>query len=184
MTQPRRPLDAYFTPDALATAIVGLLPIQPGALVWEPHAGGGAFVRALTARGAIVTASDINPEAPALLDPHRGPTFGMDFLTCERTDEPRPDWIVGNPPFTGFEAHVDHALKWAPNVVFLLRLAATESKSRVGMWQRWPLRKVWVLAERPSFTDGGTDSCAYGVFWFCDAWRGEPAQIVPGWSWK
>jgi hypothetical protein len=58
----RRPLDAYHTPPDLASALVRLLPIVPGALAWEPHAGGGAFVRALGSVGAKVTASDVDPE--------------------------------------------------------------------------------------------------------------------------
>lgn len=58
--------DAYYTPDALAARLVGLLDIAPGSTVWEPHAGGGAFVRPLLARGAVVRVSDADPEAPAL----------------------------------------------------------------------------------------------------------------------
>jgi len=34
-----------------------------------------------------------------------------------------------------------------------------------------------------SFTGSGTDSCAYGFFWFQRSYPGEPT-IVPGWSWK
>ena len=179
----RRPLDAYYTPDALASALVGVLPIAPVARVLEPHAGGGAFVRALVGRGVgRVLAADVDPCAPIFLDPPRtGVTLcpGCDFLGFAWNDI---DWIVGNPPFRGLEAHVEHALTLAPNVAFLLRLAVMESKGRVPLWQTWPLRHVWVLAERPSFTDGGTDSAAYGFFWFQ---RGSTTPtITPGWSWK
>jgi hypothetical protein len=173
----RIPLDAYYTPDALAVALVGLLPIEPTDTVLEPHAGGGAFVRALLPRCSRVLACDVNPDAAGLALAHSA-HYG-DFLTCGIGGR----WIVGNPPFRGFEAHVDHALTLSRHVAFLMRLSVTESAGRVPMWQRWPLRKVWVLAERPSFTDGGTDSAAYGWFWF-DTHHDGPAEIVPGWSRK
>jgi len=173
----RRELDAYYTPDELAAFLVGLLPIEPTDTVMEPHAGGGAFVRALLPVCSRVLACDVNPEAPGLdlaHSAHRG-----DFLTCGISGR----WTVGNPPFRGHEAHIDHALSLSRHVAFLLRLAVMESRGRISMWQRWPLRKVWVLAERPSFTDGGTDSCAYGFFWWDQLWEG-PAEIVPCLSWR
>ena len=164
--------DAYYTPDDLATALVSTIPVA-GAVCWEPHAGGGAFVRALTAHGASrVIATDI-----------AGGQWGepLDFLMS--MPEPEAEWIVGNPPFTGFAAHVEHALAQAPNVAFLLRLAVMESAQRVECWRTWPLLRVYVLAERPSFTGGGTDSCAYGWFIFRRGYTGR-AEIVPGWGWK
>lgn len=173
----RRPLDAYYTPDALAEALVGLLPIEPTDTVLEPHAGGGAFVRALRPRCARVLACDVNPDAEGLAladSAYRG-----DFLSCGIGGR----WTVGNPPFRGFEAHVEHALSLSRHVAFLLRLAVMESQGRAPLWRRWPLRKVWVLAERPSFTNGGTDSAAYGFFWW-DRHHDGAAEIVPGWSWK
>jgi hypothetical protein len=171
----RRPLDAYYTPDALASSLVGLLPIEPTDTVMEPHAGGGAFVRALLPRAHRVIGCDVNPDAPGLglcHSAHRG-----SFLDCGIGAR----WIVGNPPFRGFEEHLDHALVLGRHVAFLLRLAVMESQSRADMWQRWPLRRVWVLARRPSFTGGGTDSCAYGFFWF-DRHHVGGAEIVPGWA--
>lgn len=169
----RRADDAYFTPDALATALVELIPVV-GCVCWEPHAGGGAFVRALGAAGAgAVIAGDISGQWGAPLD----------FLTAPWPAILPCDWIVGNPPFRNHEAHIDRALRMAPNVAFLLRLAVMESAARAPMWKRWPLRRVTVLAERPSFTDGGTDSAAYGFFWWQRGYTG-PAEVVPGWSWR
>jgi hypothetical protein len=168
----RRTGDAYHTPEPLARALVGLLPIH-SKICWEPHAGGGAFVRALVDQGAHVIATDINPDA--------GWGASWDFLTS--TQPGSIDWVVGNPPFRNHEAHIDRALRMAPNVAFLLRLAVMESAGRVDCWARWPLRRVTVLAERPSFTGGGTDSAAYGWFVFKRGHSG-PAEVVPGWSWK
>ena len=78
---------------------------------------------------------------------------------------------------------VDQALRFAENVAFLLRLAAMETAARAPMWKRWPLRRVTVLAERPSFTGGRTDNAAYGFFHWQRSHIG-PAEIVPGWSWR
>jgi hypothetical protein len=46
------PLGAYYTPDPVARACVATLGDLRGFRCWEPHAGGGAFVRALRAAGA------------------------------------------------------------------------------------------------------------------------------------
>jgi len=173
----RRALDAYYTPDALAEALVAVLPIEATDTVMEPHAGGGAFVRALRPRCARVLACDVNPDAEGLAladSAHRG-----DFLSCGISGR----WCVGNPPYRGFELHLEHALSLSRHVAFLLRLAVMESAGRANLWRGWPLRRVWVLAERPSFTGGRTDSAAYGWFWFDREWK-QPAEVIPGWSWR
>lgn len=176
----RRDLDAYYTPDALAQALVVVLPLSVDHdRVLEPHVGGGAFARALRGRCRSIAGMDINHDAKGFLECDRRMTG--DFLAAAPREY---DWVIGNPPYKGFEDHVDRALQEAPDVAFLLRLAALESRKRVGCWSRWPLYRVWVLAERPSFTeDGRSDSAAYGWFWFRRGHRGE-ARVVPGWSWR
>lgn len=158
-------LDRYYTPDALASALVALLPIAPGARVLEPHAGGGAFVRALEARGARVVPADLDEAA------------GWGPSRCFLRDLPaieRPGWIVGNPPYRDAEAHIRRALDvTGQHVAFLLRLAILESAKRRPLWEDHPPRRVWVLSSRPSFTGGGTDSAAYGWFWWDRRWREE-----------
>lgn len=174
----RRERDAYYTPDALARACVSVLDIAPGSRVLEPHVGGGAFVRAVRTQQptAHVTGCDINPGALGLAA--CDVDIDGDFLGLDG----EYDFIVGNPPFRGFDLHLQHALTLAPRVAFLLRIAVMESKGRIGLWRELPLRKVWVLAERPSFTGKGTDSAAYGWFHFMRGWPG-PAEVVPCWSW-
>lgn len=176
----RKEADAYYTPDALAVACVGLLRFPVGVVVWEPHAGGGAFVRALAARGARVVASDLTERRwPEATWQGQG-----DFLSIDPPGSPPPSWVVGNPPFRRFEDHVDHALSVAYNVAFLLRVGAMETAARSAWWARQPLRRVTVLAQRPSFTtDGRSDSAAYAWFEFERRWS-RPAVIVPGWSWR
>jgi hypothetical protein len=178
----RKPLDSYYTDPEVASFLVGLLDIQPGQSCLEPHVGAGAFAHALLRRGAVVWAQDIDPAAPYIAE--HGGHVG-DFLTEQHPGYPdQHAWIVGNPPFTGFERHVDRALELAPRVAFLLRLAAMETAGRISCWKRWPLARVWALAERPSFTGGKTDNCAYGLFLFKRGFIGERAEVIPGVAWS
>ncbi len=172
----RRMNDAYYTPDTLAARLVALLPIEATDTVMEPSAGGGAFVRALLPRCARVLACDVE-DCEGLRSAHTA--HRGDFLQCGIGGH----WTVGNPPYREWNRHLDHALTLGRHVAFLLRLAVMESAARAPMWQRWPLRRVWVLAERPSFTGGTSDNAAYGFFWF-DRHHAGAAEIVPGWRWR
>lgn len=159
----RLPGDAYYTPRALADAIVSALlrdgHLARGLAVIEPSRGSGTFVRALESAGCVVTGVDIDPEV--------FPDVCADFVTLDPSRY-APDAIVGNPPFSLAEEHTRHALKLVSRqggvVAFLLRLAFLEGKARAAFWRDHPAAHVYVLSERPSFTGGGTDSAAYGVF--------------------
>ena len=180
----RAPDDSYYTPDHVARACIATIPIAD---TWEPHAGGGAFVRALEARGATVWASDINPMHGAH-DALDGWPFGGS----------PPAWIVGNPPFDTAQEHIESAINIARDgVAFLLRLAFLEGQDRQEtFWRKHPCAEVHSFVRRPSFLEryedgtvgplrkrgkdgmiemdkhgnprkAGTDSAAYG--WFI--WR-------------
>ena len=169
----RRTGDAYYTPDALARVLVGLLPIAAGDTVLEPSVGGGAFVRSLSDVHSV--GIDIDPNAAGFSACNEAHV--ADFAGCPR----RANWIVGNPPFQAAEAHVRHALDLAPNVAMLLRLAFLETAGRLPFWRSFPAHRVWVLAERPSFTGGATDSCAYGWFWWRRPHAGPTVLEVLSW---
>lgn len=178
----RDPLDRYYTPRALARDLVATLPdcIRDGVVI-EPSVGGGAFADALRDRGAFVVGVDVDPNAAGF----RGPYDEVaDFLRWTY-DEPRDvSWVVGNPAYCDAEKHVVRALGMARvGVAMLLRLAFTEAQERVAFWRRWGphLDSVRVLAARPSFTGGGTDTCAYG--WF--VWRTDrlgAQRVIPCWT--
>lgn len=174
----RRPLDAYYTPDDLAEALVDVLPVYRCESAHEPHAGGGAFVRALMRRGMWVYATDINPDAGGMKLADMA--VCCDFL--DHTPRSQVSWVVGNPPYSNAEAHVRHAIDiTGRHVAFLLRLAFLESRKRVPFWREHPARKVWVLAERPSFTGGATDAAAYGWFWWDKQYTGPTELEVLSW---
>lgn len=174
-------LDAYFTPDPVARACVATIredlssALGPRVRVWEPSAGGGAFVRAAEALGCDVFASDLQARP------------GVDVRNALDGWDPtwgdRPHWIVGNPPFNEAEDHVRMALATAHDgVAVLLRLAFLEGAKRRAFWATWPAAEVHVLTARPSFTGGATDSCAYGWFVWRHSYRG--ATVLRHLDWK
>src|SRR5258708_6811329 len=137
----RLPLDGYFTPFALADALVNKLAIDGfwrGGSLLEPSAGKGAFVVAsYQLQPHRLIALDIDPERCAeLRESPSVDVFQADFLTWGMVS--KFQLIVGNPPYTGAEQHVRKALSLrAPfgAVAFLLRLAFLESKERVAFWK-------------------------------------------------
>ena len=179
--------DGFFTPDTLAMTIVARATGDFGAHgpALEPSAGGGAFVRAMAQEPSIghVTAVDLEP-ATDLRAAGAGTVHVGDFLDYHPERAFR--LIAGNPPFRDAQRHVEHALSLLVNrgaLVFLLRLAFLESLSRVEFWRRHhaSLRYVDVMHKRPSFTGGGTDSCAYGVFSFQNGYDGPTEQRFLEW---
>ena len=181
----RDALDRYYTPPNLAAALVGSMSRRVGGCpVGDPPAGGGACVEALPthANPAAVEVSAIDPDAPALAK------YGgrvADFL--RERPQALPDWIIGNPPYKDAEAHTRRALSIATKgAAFLLRVGFMESQTRVDFWKGpgRALQRVYILAKRPSFTGGGTDSTAYAWYIFDKTYREAwPATLIPGWSW-
>lgn len=156
-------LDAYLTPNAVARACVSRLPLGPGVAVWEPHAGGGAFVRAVADTGAGIIGTDLDPAAGyPVHDALRGPPHGL-----------RPDWIVGNPPFNAAEEHVRMACEHARvGVAFLLRLMFWSGAGREDLYQTHPLAEQHTLVTRPAFLARLPDG-TIGVPLVWDAKRGR-----------
>lgn len=177
----RDKLDRYYTPDDLARVLVRRLVDDYPRLLdkhmsgLEPSAGDGAFLRA-AADELWTDLLSLDIDEDQLVDQH------CDFLTWSGNTQ---DLVVGNPPFSNVEAHVRKALSvLAPSGVcgFLLRLAFLESSKRQRFWAQHPARRVVVLSERPSFTDGGTDSSAYGFFVWERGYRGPTELEVMSWK--
>jgi len=169
----RTPLDAYDTPDDLAKMLVGLLPIEPGDMALEPHAGAGAFCRALVGAGANVLAQDIDHRAPALARNPDWHSYHGDFLAASYMVQPR--WVIGNPPFTDADKHIRKAIDVSErHVALLLRLAILSSQKRHRLWMAHPPRCVWVMSSRPSFMEIGTDRFDYAWIWWDKQHTGLP----------
>lgn len=175
--------DRYMTPVELTDRLIARLVADrwfhtdQRLRVLEPHAGHGAFVR--SARRALpaahITANDAIDDVTRWYQAGCDQARVGDFLTMGG----RFDLIIGNPPFAVAEAHVRHALSLLdPDggvLAFLLRLGFLESSERIPFWQKHPVHCLYVLSERPSFTGGGTDASAYGLF----VWQATEAEPVP-----
>ena len=168
----------YYTPAPLALAAVRRLLadgfLEPGQSCVDPHAGGGAWVRAIQALApdCPVVGCDIYP-------PPGSDWYAEDFLHSDRT----ADWLIGNPPFTGAERHIEKGLALSGiGLVFLLRLGFLSSRSRQAFWLANRPAAVYVLVERPSFTGQGSDSADYCIVVWRHDHRG-PTRLE--WlSWK
>ena len=167
--------DAYYTSDEDAERLISELPID-SETVLEPSVGGGAFARALRKLDCHVVGVDIDPDASGFSDCDMH--ICAAFLLCPAARE-RPYWVVGNPPYDKAEVHIWHALDvTGRHVAFLLRLAMLESQTREALWRGHPPRQVFVLRRRPRFggkhVHTGTDSAAYGFFWWDSQYEGPP----------
>lgn len=168
-------LERVYTPDWLARFCVGLLPWSISPLyptrVLEPHAGGGAFLRALEGLAPLgarlrIGALDIDPTCWAVRE--RGAAV-HDFLAPLGPNPPACDRVIGNPPFDAAEAHVDRGLEVADEVAFLLPLSRWDAQERASWWQAAPLRHCWILPKRI-----WPGSRQIGFFWF------DRAHATPG----
>lgn len=152
--------DAFYTPDALAAACAARIQREGNvgydSVIWEPHAGKGAFTRAFAGLGyKKILASDIDLTYSAEWGIATKPRQVNFLLT---TPAVSVDWIVGNPPFTDAIKHVEHALKIATiGVAFVLPIQFIASQARVDFWTRHPLASFNIINKRPSFTEGGND---------------------------
>ena len=136
---PRGGNDVVYTPDSLAREIVDRLPIT--GTVLEPCKGGGAFLRALAFK-TWVTRIDWCE----IVD-------GEDFFDYTT----KVDWIVTNPPWSLFADFLEHSLKLADNVVFLVTLNHFTTKKRLrllrenGFW----FKKIWLTPTPKAFPQSG-----------------------------
>ena len=136
---------------------------------------------------------DIRPEAVARCHDEIAKTGGTgvllaaDFLAADRSAMPVPGWpvetcpgdfdlVMSNPPYgpRGSDlatAFVKESLEWvreSGSVVMLLRLnwaSDGETDFGRGSWLRaGNMPEQNILDRRPSFVNGGTDSCGYAAF--------------------
>ncbi len=184
----RRELDAYQTPPALARAICRRLAalIPTPSLIVEPSAGQGAFVAG--ARAAWPDAPVLAVDADARCAEPCAAVGALNFLEgdwVERSRDvrhgPGPMLILGNPPYSKAQAHIEAALaimRPGDHLALLLRLAFLCGQARTKtLWARPGFKYLLPIAQRPSFTgNGATDGSEYAVF----LWqRPETAQVLP-----
>lgn len=191
----RQERGAYYTPDALALAICrtlrDALGVHPHRTVFEPGCGGGAFLRAAASTWPnlvelpLLVGVDL---APACTGP--GTVVVADLF--EVGDLARQlqlagyGLILGNPDYAIAEKVVRHCMTLlAPGacLAFLLRAAFLGSEGRVALFREHPLRALQPIAQRPSFTGGGSDPMEYALFVWQQGHAGR-GELLPPLVWR
>lgn len=163
-------------------------------VIWEPACGNGALVIPLRNRSFDVHATDINnwgcPKSEGGVDftGEVGAAHGEILRACHGDGF----GILTNPPFGIIEEFVERAVKMAPYVALLCRLAFLESEGRMNWWRQVGLRRVHLISERlpmmhrhgyngPKLSNAGMCFC-----WFIFEPGKRPVNQVPiRWiSWK
>ncbi len=148
----RRDADFYATPLAAFTSLIPFL--DKTARHWECACGDGRLVTAMMDHDIACDGSDLSG--------------GCNFLESTREAQV----ILTNPPFSlAFEFCVK-AVALAPEVWMLLRLNFLASQKRRAWFKTHEPAALFVLSARPSFTDGGTDSCDYAWYYWGTRYRG------------
>ena len=159
--------DFYATPDSTIDKLLAIHKLNKNTNILEPCAGDGAIVKALRRNGYTnwIHSIELRKEEFDNLAPHSNNVSIGDFLKFETDID--YGTIITNPPFSIAQQIIEHCFEIASpdtEIIMLLRLAFLESKKRYNFWQNYPVSKLYVLSERPSFTGHGTDATAYAWF--------------------
>jgi hypothetical protein len=135
----------------------------PGGVWLEPGAGNGAIVRAVQSVRSDVhfIAWEIREEERRGLVDLGCTTIIGDFLEPSDRSYGVPV-VIGNPPYSLAQEFIDRARIVAPKalICYLLRVNYVGSKDRNPFMSAHP-PDIKQLSNRPSFTDGHTDSIEY-----------------------
>ncbi len=176
------PQDNYATPTWCVDRLLDRWTPRVGIAV-EPACGDGRIIEAVTDRitkGTIHwVAVDVRPEAIAqVVAKNLTPSaYVFDFLRADIDAAGNDvDTVITNPPYILAEQFIVQARRLYPKaeIVMLLRMGFLESESRVDFYKQIGAPDLYVLPNRPSFTNTGkTDSAAYS--WFI--WPPQPRQV-------
>lgn len=148
--------EVFLTPSKVVDACIRRLPIGVNDSVLEPSCGDKAFVRGLRRaghRGAITTV-DIRSEV--------NPDWCGDFLAYRPSE--KPDWIIGNPPWSTMTNHVRHAINISRiGVAMIGPLRLIESEEREGFWKEYMPSAIHAFTKRVSYT-GATPKFISALF--------------------
>ena len=159
--------DYFPTPAWPVHALLRRLQLPAGQWL-EPCCGDGAIIRAVNE-----VRTDVVWDAADIRDTCGYPGADIcDFLQLEPPAAPIYDVACTNPPFSLALPFVQQSLRFARQVVMLLRIGFIETEER----SEWLLANpfdLYALSARPSFDGVGTDATVYGFF----SWPGN-GQLV------
>lgn len=162
------PDDFYVTPPWCVDRLLEVWH-PPGGLWFEPGAGDGSIIRAVSRRRTDVNwlACEIRPqEINGLLNigPHVA-AIATDFLGPFPWPDADIGVVIGNPPFSLAMEFVLRAREVArrADICFLLRTNFSGSEARAD-FMRTNAPDLLSLPNRPSFVGGKTDSIEYSWF--------------------
>ena len=149
--------------------------------IWECACGAGHMSEVLKKHGYKVRSSDIV---------YRGydGTEILDFfaVTIEQVENSIPKDIVTNPPYKYAKEFVEHALDISPygtKVAMFLKLTFLESKKRKELFEKYPLKTLYVSSSRlqcakngdfQKYSKGVGTAVAYGWFVWEKGFSGDP----------
>ena len=164
----RKSYDFYATPIEVVENLLNNIDLSKyGDKVLEPSAGNGNICRVIKSYypNKNITALEIREEELESLYKCADEVIIDDYLQLDMKS--KYSIIVGNPPYSKAIEFVNKSLKLLDGngiLIFLLRTAFLESKSRYKFWQENPLSGLYTLSKRPSFTGRGTDATSYSWF--------------------
>lgn len=149
--------------------------------IWECACGAGHMSEVLKKHGYKVRSSDIV---------YRGydGTEILDFftVTIEQVGNSIPKDIVTNPPYKYAKEFVEHALDISPygtKIAMFLKLTFLESKKRKELFEKYPLKTLYVSSSRlqcakngdfQKYSKGVGTAVAYGWFVWEKGFSGDP----------
>lgn len=189
--------DSYMTPQPLAKAIVRFLeekhlefPKGSPTKIIEPSAGEGVFVREAKAAWPTshVTAYEIREECSKGCEAAGADFFFLGDWGGSVFSQTGPvDLILGNPPFSAAQDHVETALERLVDgglLAFLLRLSFLGSQHRAKtLWDKPGLRFLVPVPERPDFMNSGQgDNSEYALYVWKKGYQGRAEILPPLWT--
>ena len=120
--------DKCMTPHKIAERLCNLLPVGMLDSCLDPFCGDGAFIDSFTSLDNDWCEIDL----------------GRDFFKYHR----KVDWIISNPPYSIFDAVLDHSFEIADNVAYLVPLSKIfSSMGRIRKWQAYGnIKAIWILS--------------------------------------
>ena len=162
--------DFYATSPAAVEELLNVLKFSKTIL--EPCVGMGHIAYVLKENGYKVVAQDV-------IDRGYPETTIKDFLTQEKNSYD----IITNPPYGLGKEFVEHALSISPKgtkVAMFFKLTFLESKSRKELFEKYPLKTLYVFSQRQICAKNGdfdsiqSTAIAYGWYVWEKGYTGDP----------